>query len=53
MHVYTYTRLIRISKSFLKVIEIDNAIFQDLENFVKGRLFIMAMGKLWIFVWKI
>ena len=32
--------------------EVDNAIFQDLESFVKRRFFKMAMEKFWIFVWK-
>ena len=32
--------------------EIENAIFQDLESFGKGRIFKMAMEKFWIFVEK-
>ena len=32
--------------------EIDNAIFQDVESFGKGRFIKPAMEKLWIFVWK-
>ena len=35
-----------------KVIEIENAIFQDLESFGKERIFKMAVEKFWIFVWK-
>ena len=31
--------------------EIDNAIFQDLESFVKEKIFKMAMEKFRIFVW--
>ena len=31
--------------------EIENAIFQDLENFGK-RIFEMAVEKFWTFVWK-
>ena len=37
---------------FWKVMEIDSAIFQDLESYGKGRIFNMAMEKLWIFVWE-
>ena len=33
--------------------EIGSSIFQDLENFGKGKFFKMAMEKLWIFVWKV
>ena len=32
--------------------EIENAIFQDLENFGKERITKLAMEKFWIFVWK-
>ena len=32
--------------------EIDDTIFQDLGSFGKGRIFKMAMEKLWIFVWE-
>jgi len=31
--------------------EIDNAIFQDLESFGKERIFKMATAKFWIFAW--
>ena len=31
--------------------ESNNAIFQNLESFGKGRFFKMAMEKFWIFVW--
>ena len=34
---------------FWKVIEIDNAFFQDLESFATGRFFKLAIEKLWIF----
>ena len=37
---------------FWKVVEIENAIFQDLESFGKERIFKMAMARVWIFVWK-
>ena len=32
--------------------EIDNAIFQDLERFEKERFFRTAVEKFWIFVWR-
>ena len=32
--------------------EIENAIFQDLESVGKERILKMAMEMLWIFVWK-
>ena len=32
--------------------EIDNAIFQDLESFGRGKFFQMAMEKSWVFVWE-
>ena len=32
--------------------EIDNALFQDLENLRKEKFFKMAMKMFWIFVWK-
>ena len=35
---------------FWRVLEIDIAIFQDLEDFGKGIFVKMAMEKLWIFV---
>ena len=35
-----------------KGLEIDNAVFQDLESSGKERVFKMAMEKYWIFVWK-
>ena len=47
--------LFRVCAGFGKVwkaTEIDNAIFQDLRSFGKGRFFKMAMEKLWIFVWE-
>ena len=37
---------------FWKVLEIDYAIFQDLESFGKERIFRMAMEKFWIVVLK-
>ena len=37
---------------FWKVMEIDNAIFLDLESFGKERFFKMAMEKFWIFIWR-
>ena len=36
---------------FWKVMDIDIAIFQDLESFGKGRFFKVAMKKFWIVVW--
>ena len=39
-------------ESFWKVMEIENAIFQDLEIFGKERIFKMNMEKFWIFVWR-
>ena len=36
---------VRGSYGFWKVMETDNAVFQDLESFGKGRFFKMAMGK--------
>jgi len=33
-------------------LEIDSAIFQDLESFGKEKFFEMAMETFWIFVWK-
>ena len=47
--------LFRVCAGFGKVwkaMEIDDAIFQDLKSFGRGRFFKMAMEKLWIFVWK-
>ena len=38
---------------FWKVKEIDNASFQDMENFRKGKIFNMAMEKFWIFIQEI
>ena len=38
--------------TFWKIMEIENAIFQDLESFRKDRIFKLAMEKFWIFVWK-
>ena len=38
---------------FRKVIGIDNAVFQYLEHFGKGKFFKIAMEKFWIFVWEI
>ena len=35
-----------------KVIEIENAIFQDLDSFGKERISKMALKKFWIFVWE-
>jgi len=32
--------------------EIDNATFQDLESFGKGKLFKMAMEMFWAFAWE-
>ena len=32
--------------------EIDYAIFEDLESFGKGRFFQDGCGKFWIFVWE-
>ena len=32
--------------------EIDNAIFQDLESFGKEKISKVALEKFWIFVWK-
>ena len=32
--------------------EIDNAIFQDVESFGKERFFKMAVEKFWIFLWE-
>ena len=43
---------VRFFGKFCKVLEIENAIFQDLENFVKEMIFKMAMEELWICVWK-
>ena len=37
---------------FWKVMEIDNAIFHDLESFGKGIFFKMAMEQFWIVVWE-
>ena len=36
-----------------KVMDVDSAIFQDLESFAKRRFFNMAMKNFWIFVLKI
>ena len=35
-----------------KSIEIESAVFQDLESFGKERIFKMVMENFWIFVWK-
>ena len=50
--VFYSTRLILVLESLCNVIEIASFIFQDLENFGKGRCFKMAMEKFWIFVWE-
>ena len=39
-------------REFWKITETDNAIFQDLQSFEKGRFFNVAMEKFSIFVWK-
>ena len=39
-------------RMFWKVLEIDNAIFQNLESFEKWRFFRMAMEKLCIVTWE-
>ena len=47
---------VRVSESFgkfWKVMEIENAIFQDQKSFRNERIFKMAFEKSWIFVWKI
>ena len=52
-----YSELIYIVRmsfgKFRKVIGIDNAVFQYLEHFGKGKFFKIAMEKFWIFVWEI
>ena len=43
---------VRVHMSFGKfwnIMEIENAIFQDLKNFGKERIFRMAMEKFWMF----
>ena len=42
----------RVHVGFEKVLEIDNAIFQDMEILERERFFKMAMEEFWIFVWK-
>ena len=41
-----------VLESFWKVMEIENAIFQDLECFGKERIFKMALEIYSIFIWK-
>ena len=38
---------------FWNIMEIHNAIFQDLESFGKEEFFKMAVEKFWIVVWEI
>ena len=49
---HPYTRVRTGFGKFWKVLEIDNAIFQDLESFGKESIFKMAVEKFWIFIWK-
>ena len=37
---------------FWKAMEIENANFQELKDFGKGKTFKMAMERFWIFVWR-
>ena len=39
----------RVHVGFEKVLEIDNAIFQDMENFGKGEVFQNGYGKVLVF----
>ena len=39
-------------EKFWKVMEIENAVFEELESFGKERSFQNGYGKFWIFVWK-
>ena len=48
---HTQERQNQSSHGFWKAMEIDNAIFQNLESFGKEKLFKMAMEKFWIFAW--
>ena len=52
MQCFGINRALTGAGKLLKVMEIDNVIFQDLENFAKGSLFEMAIEKLWIFLEK-
>ena len=48
-----YFNLVRTGLGkFWKVMEIENAIFQDLGSLGKEKVFKMAMEEFWIFVWR-
>ena len=47
--IFLSNRVRKYFGKFWKVMEIDNAIFQDLESFGNERFFKLAMEKLWTF----